>query len=66
MRIDTRNLEGSVDYLGDNQELMSRELNPVIQQAPDLPEDTQLWGILQNASGGSWGGCVYDAGALRG
>jgi len=23
--------------------------------------DTRLWAALQNASGGSWGGCVYDA-----
>jgi hypothetical protein len=25
-----------------------------------LPEDTRLWVALQNVSGGTWGGCVYD------
>jgi hypothetical protein len=30
--------------------------------APDvrLPADTRLWAALQRASGGTWGGCVYD------
>jgi hypothetical protein len=30
--------------------------------APDplLPDDTRLWAALQNASGGTWGGCVFD------
>jgi hypothetical protein len=27
---------------------------------PELPEDTRLWAALQNVSGGTWGGCVYD------
>jgi hypothetical protein len=27
---------------------------------PKLPEDTRLWAALQKASGGTWGGCVYD------
>ena len=27
---------------------------------PDLPEDTRLWAALVDASGGVWGGCVYD------
>ena len=25
-----------------------------------LPEDTRLWAALQEVSGGTWGGCVYD------
>ncbi len=25
-----------------------------------LPDDTRLWAALQQASGGTWGGCVYD------
>jgi xylonate dehydratase len=28
---------------------------------PRVPADTRLWAALQNASGGPWGGCVYDA-----
>jgi xylonate dehydratase len=27
---------------------------------PDLPDDTRLWAALVEASGGVWGGCVYD------
>jgi len=25
-----------------------------------IPDDTRLWAALQNASGGTWGGCVFD------
>ena len=57
-------LEGTVDYLGDFEELMGRELHPEVRVHPDLPDDTKLWAALQNASGGSWGGCVYDAGLV--
>ncbi len=32
-----------------------------MQPDPRVPADTRLWAALQNASGGSWGGCVYDA-----
>jgi hypothetical protein len=28
---------------------------------PALPDDTRLWAALVHASGGVWGGCVYDA-----
>ena len=31
---------------------------------PDLPEDTRLWAALVHASGGVWGGCVYDPDAI--
>ena len=31
---------------------------------PSLPDDTRLWAALQNASGGTWGGCVYDVEAV--
>ena len=27
---------------------------------PQLPDDSRLWAALQSASGGTWGGCVYD------
>ena len=27
---------------------------------PRLPDDTRLWAALQQVSGGTWGGCVYD------
>jgi xylonate dehydratase len=27
---------------------------------PQLPDDTRLWAALQDASGGTWAGAVYD------
>jgi hypothetical protein len=30
----------------------------------DLPEDTRLWALLQQAGGGTRGGCVYDLDAI--
>lgn len=64
VRIDTNTLEGSIDYLSDFSELEKRTLHPEIKVHPDLPADTRLWAHLQNASGGSWGGCVYDVDSL--
>jgi hypothetical protein len=26
-----------------------------------LPDDTRIWAALQDVSGGTWGGAVYDA-----
>jgi xylonate dehydratase len=60
--IDTRNLEGSVDIIGiDSAQFSARERHPGLRPDPRVPADTRLWAALQNASGGSWGGCVYDA-----
>jgi dihydroxyacid dehydratase/phosphogluconate dehydratase len=68
--IDTVNLEGSIDLVGYDgrectpeegaAELASRAINA--DMAPDerLPDDTRLWAALQQVSGGTWGGCVYD------
>jgi dihydroxyacid dehydratase/phosphogluconate dehydratase len=38
-----------------------RSPRPDLAPHPDLPEDTRLWAALVQASGGVWGGCVYDA-----
>jgi hypothetical protein len=40
--------------------LAARPTRPDLAPHPALPEDTRLWAALQNASGGTWGGCVYD------
>ncbi|MES2459127.1 MAG: YjhG/YagF family D-xylonate dehydratase [Armatimonadota bacterium] len=44
--------------------LAVRPPRPDLAPDPDLPDDTRLWAALQNASGGTWGGCVYDADAI--
>jgi xylonate dehydratase len=46
-------------------ELASRALRADLAEATGLPDDTRLWALLQNASGGTWGGCVYDYEAIR-
>ena len=61
VRIDTRELTGTVEAVGlDAAALAARPLHPALQADPRLPDDTRLWAALQNASGGSWAGCVYD------
>jgi dihydroxyacid dehydratase/phosphogluconate dehydratase len=69
--IDRINLEGSVNLVGEQGREFSAEEGTAILAArpmreglapdPRLPEDTKLWAALQNVSGGTWGGCVYDS-----
>ncbi len=60
--VDTRSLEGTVDAVSVSAaELAARPRHPDLQPDPRVPADTRLWAALQNASGGSWGGCVFDA-----
>ena len=40
--------------------LASRPAHPGLAPHAKLPDDTRLWAALQQASGGTWGGCVYD------
>jgi putative YjhG/YagF family dehydratase len=64
--IDRNKLEGSVDFIVNDsidqgtKELTNRAPRPDLAPDPQLPTDTRLWAILQQASGGVWGGCVYD------
>ncbi len=68
--IDTVNLTGSVNLVGHDgvdysaeegaTVLNTRDPHPDMQPEPRLPDDTRLWAALQNASGGTWSGCVYD------
>ena len=68
--IDRNGLVGSVNLIGEGDEefgaeqgiqvLEQRTVSPDLQPDSDLPEDTRLWAALQNAGGGTWGGCVYD------
>jgi xylonate dehydratase len=69
--VDPIGLSGQIDFIGDGENLFdpaegvrilqSRPPHPDLEPNPDLPEDTRLWAALQNISGGTWGGCVYDA-----
>ncbi len=64
VKIDCKNLTGSVDYVGDFEEFSQRTANPALKPLPGVPDDTRLWAALQNASGGPWGGCVFDADSI--
>jgi dihydroxyacid dehydratase/phosphogluconate dehydratase len=56
--IDRNRLDGSVNVLG--VDLAHRAPHPALGADPSLPADTRLWAALQDASGGTWGGAVYD------
>ena len=72
--IDRNKLEGHANLVGEGAEsfdaeeghrrLTKRNPRPDLRPDPQLPEDTRLWAALQNASGGIWGGCVYDVDAI--
>jgi putative YjhG/YagF family dehydratase len=69
--IDRKSLAGSVHLVGDASRifgadqgtlvLAERKSRPDLHPHPQLPEDTRLWAALVQASGGVWGGCIYDA-----
>ena len=47
-----------------NEELDRRPLSDDLRPHPQLPDDSRLWAALQNASGGTWGGCVFDVDSI--
>ena len=63
--IDTRTLDGSIDLMdGDapaDAALATRSMRPDLAPDPALPDATRIWAAMQQVSGGTWGGCVYDA-----
>jgi len=62
--IDRNQLTGTVNLVAGDEVLAARELRPDLAPDPGLPNDTRLWALLQNASGGTWGGCVFDVEAI--
>lgn len=63
--IDCVKLEGHLNFIGEtDDELSRRSPRPDLSPDPALPADTRLWAALQQASGGIWGGCVYDPEAI--
>jgi putative YjhG/YagF family dehydratase len=76
--VDTHNLEGRIDLVGERigdatelfepdegqRRLAIRPPRPDLAADPELPPETRTWALLQQLSGGTWGGCVYDPDAL--
>jgi xylonate dehydratase len=72
--IDRQKLTGTINLVGDAQEifgaeegarrLAARAPRADLRPHPALPDDTRLWAALVQASGGVWGGCVYDVDAI--
>ena len=71
--INQTSLEGSINFVGEGKEvsaeeaariLAKRPLRKDLSPDPALPAETRLWAALQQVSGGSWGGCVFDVEAI--
>jgi putative YjhG/YagF family dehydratase len=72
--IDRDELTGSIHFVGEGDRRFSAEegarilaeRRPAAPLAadPELPDDTRIWALLQQAGGGTWGGCVYDPEAI--
>jgi putative YjhG/YagF family dehydratase len=70
LAINRLSMEGKVNFVGcDGRSfpadegaiiLAQRHSNPDLKPNPNLPDDTRIWAALQQVSGGTWGGCVYD------
>jgi xylonate dehydratase len=68
--IDRTTLDGSVNFVGEEgvhvgadagaRILDRRSPRPDLAADPQLPDDTRLWAALQDVSGGTWGGSVFD------
>ncbi|MQG88167.1 MAG: YjhG/YagF family D-xylonate dehydratase [SAR202 cluster bacterium] len=68
--VDRKNLSGSINLVGTdadikdaewgNAEFDRRKVPSDLAPHPQLPDDSRLWAALQSASGGTWGGCVFD------
>jgi putative YjhG/YagF family dehydratase len=72
--IDRQTLEGSVNLVGESRTaqgveegsrmLDERPASPGLAADAALPDDTRIWAALQDVSGGTWGGAVFDAEAI--
>lgn len=57
--VDRRSMVASLNVV-DVPDFESRPLREDLHPNAALPDDTRLWAALVTASGGLWGGCVYD------
>jgi len=72
--IDRIKLEGTINFVGEVSGVVGAEAGArILSQRParddlaadpGLPDDTRLWAALQDASGGPWGGSVFDVDAI--
>jgi putative YjhG/YagF family dehydratase len=72
--IDRGTLQGTVNLVGENgtvvgadegaRVLAGRQPRADLAADPALPDDTRLWAALQDVSGGTWGGSVFDVDAI--
>ena len=70
IEINQKELTGEINFIGRADQkvspeegqtiLLNRTTPSTLQADPRLPQDTRLWAALQNVSGGTWGGCIYD------
>ena len=52
--------EGTIDYVGPDDDFNTRSSHPELREDPDMPDSVKLWAALQDTGGGTWGGCVTD------
>lgn len=74
IEVDTRNLTGRLDFIGESGRTFTPEegakilaaRKPAVPLCADarIPDETRLWAMLQRVGGGTWGGCVYDTDAI--
>ncbi|MBC8001665.1 MAG: YjhG/YagF family D-xylonate dehydratase, partial [Opitutaceae bacterium] len=72
--VDRSSLTGTVNLVGtpgqsftpeeSGRVLAARTQRNDLAPDPELPSDTRLWAALQDVSGGTWGGSVYDVDAI--
>ncbi len=72
--IDRNTLDATINLVGESgavidaaagaEILQNRPPRPDLSPDPSLPDDTRIWAALQDISGGTWGGAVYDCEAI--
>jgi dihydroxyacid dehydratase/phosphogluconate dehydratase len=72
--VDRNALHGTINLVGEGgdqfsaeegqRRLSARPPRKDLAPHPMLPSQTRLWAALIQASGGTWGGCVYDTDAI--